>query len=367
MEVGTGSHPSSAGSGKGGGDREEAARGGGGGAAMRARVCARVRTPHGVGVLLLVGGAIVGAAVVAWRRRGDRKSAKNLDLRDKGEEKVLDGGVVENEQGKFDKSDESLSRENTEVEANGLDGEKTEELHEIQANVDVIVADELDSEPADKFVPNSSRECTEIIDDMGCGDIKKAGQNSMKGGFENEITPNATEDVENSDESTLTTISSPEIAHEDLKRHDDGTDQETTSTQITAIIQMAHQPHISDELKADKVTETATLNNVSEHEEEKPPAQDPATPVDSSTCSSLPSLLKTAQKKRPVSPGRNETGMKLGKDCGKGELSKGGAAQGVAMVTMNRRTASMAILAIIFALTIGVNIVVHLYSTLRAT
>jgi hypothetical protein len=72
MEAGS---PSSAGSTRGGGDREEAARVSGG--EMRARVCARVRTPQGVGVLLLVGGAIVGAAVVAWRHHSDRKNAKN--------------------------------------------------------------------------------------------------------------------------------------------------------------------------------------------------------------------------------------------------------------------------------------------------
>jgi hypothetical protein len=73
MEVG--SLPSSAGSRRGGGDREEEARGSGG--AMRDRVCARVRTPQGVGALLIVGGAIVGAAVFAWRRHCDRKKAKN--------------------------------------------------------------------------------------------------------------------------------------------------------------------------------------------------------------------------------------------------------------------------------------------------
>ncbi|KAM0831851.1 hypothetical protein ACQ4PT_065267 [Festuca glaucescens] len=94
MEVG--SPTSSAGSRRGGGDREEAARGSGG--AMRARVCARVRTPQGVGALLLVGGAIVGAAVFAWRRHCDRKKAKNHQ-RCKEEEKVPeDSGVVENEQ-----------------------------------------------------------------------------------------------------------------------------------------------------------------------------------------------------------------------------------------------------------------------------
>lgn len=61
------------GSGGGGGDlgvarevREEE-RGGGGGGMRKARVC--VRAPHGAGALLVVGGAVVGAAVFAWCRR----------------------------------------------------------------------------------------------------------------------------------------------------------------------------------------------------------------------------------------------------------------------------------------------------------
>ncbi|KAM0921773.1 hypothetical protein ACQ4PT_006699 [Festuca glaucescens] len=362
MEVG--SPTSSAGSRRGGGDREEAARGSGG--AMRARVCAHVRTPQGVGALLLVGGAIVGAAVVARRRRCDRKKAKNPQ-RGKEEEKVPeDSGVVENEQDKFDKSYENMRREDTEVEANGLDGEKSGELHEIQAKVDEIVADELGSEPVDNFDTNSSREHTEIIDDTGRGDVKKVDQDSSMSGVENEVTPNVTEDV-NSDESTLT-ISSPEIPKEKHNGHDDGADEEIASTQITTITQMtSHQPQISDEVKVENLIETVTVNNVSQLEEQKPPAQDPVVPVDSPSCSSLPNLLKTAQKKRPVNPGQNETGMKLGQDSGNGELSKGGAAQGVAMVTVNRRATSLAILAIIFAVTIGLNLVVRLHSTLQAT
>uniref|UniRef100_A0ACD5Y094 Uncharacterized protein n=1 Tax=Avena sativa TaxID=4498 RepID=A0ACD5Y094_AVESA len=360
MEVG--SPTSSAGSTRG--DREEAARGSDG--AMRARVCARVRTPHGVGALLLVGGAIVGAAVFAWRRHGERKNSKNHH-RGKEEEEVLDGGVVENEQSKFNKPDENLSREDTEVEANGLDGKKTEELHEIQAKVDEIVADELDSESADKFDPSSSRECTQSIDDMGHGDIKNDDQNSSKSGIESEITPNATQDVENSDERTLTN-SSQEIAHEEHNGHSVVSDEETTSTQIIPTIQMvAHQSLISEELKTDNITETATLHDVSKHEEQKPLAQEPVAPVNSPACSSLPSLLKPVQKKRPANPGQNETGMKLGQNRGKGELSKGGAEQGATMVTMNRRATSMAILAMIFAVTVGINLMVRLYSTLRAT
>lgn len=75
--------------GSGGGDlgvargaREEVERGGGGGGGggmRKARVC--VRAPHGAGALLVVGGAVVGAAVFAWcRRRGEgerKRGAKN--------------------------------------------------------------------------------------------------------------------------------------------------------------------------------------------------------------------------------------------------------------------------------------------------
>ncbi|VAI14226.1 unnamed protein product [Triticum turgidum subsp. durum] len=322
------------GSGRGRGDlctaqesREEVA---GRGGAMRTRVCARVGTPQGVGALLLVGGAIVGAAVVAWRRRGDGKGAKK-DRRGK-EEDVLDGGVVEKEQ-KSDQSDENLGREDRVVEADGLDGKEAEELHEIPEQVDEIVADELDSKPTDKFDPNASKERVEVVNDT------------------------ATEGVKNSDESALT-INIPEVAHEEHigQGHDD--DQETASTQMTA-----HQSQISEQLKVDTMTETATMENVSKHEEQKPPAQEPVAPIDSPTFPSLPALFKPAEKKRPANTGWNETRMKLVQDGG----SKKAAAKGVAVVTMDRRAASMAILAIIFAVTIGANLVVRLYSTLRAT
>ncbi|VAI14224.1 unnamed protein product [Triticum turgidum subsp. durum] len=323
------------GSGRGRGDlctaqesREEVA---GRGGAMRTRVCARVGTPQGVGALLLVGGAIVGAAVVAWRRRGDGKGAKK-DRRGK-EEDVLDGGVVEKEQQKSDQSDENLGREDRVVEADGLDGKEAEELHEIPEQVDEIVADELDSKPTDKFDPNASKERVEVVNDT------------------------ATEGVKNSDESALT-INIPEVAHEEHigQGHDD--DQETASTQMTA-----HQSQISEQLKVDTMTETATMENVSKHEEQKPPAQEPVAPIDSPTFPSLPALFKPAEKKRPANTGWNETRMKLVQDGG----SKKAAAKGVAVVTMDRRAASMAILAIIFAVTIGANLVVRLYSTLRAT
>ncbi|KAF7057388.1 hypothetical protein CFC21_064675 [Triticum aestivum] len=289
------------GSGRGRGDlctaqesREEVA---GRGGAMRTRVCARVGTPQGVGALLLVGGAIVGAAVVAWRRRGDGKGAKK-DRRGK-EEDVLDGGVVEKEQ-KSDQSDENLGREDRVVEADGLDGKEAEELHEIPEQVDEIVADELDSKPTDKFDPNASKERVEVVNDT------------------------ATEGVKNSDESALT-INIPEVAHEEHigQGHDD--DQETASTQMTA-----HQSQISEQLKVDTMTETATMENVSKHEEQKPPAQEPVAPIDSPTFPSLPALFKPAEKKRPANTGWNETRMKLVQDGG----SKKAAAKGVAVVTM---------------------------------
>uniref|UniRef100_A0A453JZY0 Uncharacterized protein n=1 Tax=Aegilops tauschii subsp. strangulata TaxID=200361 RepID=A0A453JZY0_AEGTS len=257
---------------------------------------------------------------------------------------------------KSDQSDENLSMEVREVEADGLDGKEAEELHEIQEQVDEIVADELDSEPTDNFDPNASKERAEIVNDTDSEDEKNPDQNSVNSCVENEIAPNATQGVKNSDESTLT-INSPEVAHEEHigQGHDD--DQETASTQMTA-----HQSQISEQLKVDTMTETATVENVSKHEEQKPPAQELVAPIDSPACPSLPALFKPAEKKRPANTGWNETGMKLGQDGG----SKKAAAKGVAVVTMDRRAASMAILAIIFAVTIGANVVMRLYSTLRA-
>ncbi|XP_024310235.1 uncharacterized protein LOC104584376 isoform X2 [Brachypodium distachyon] len=440
MEVGGSSAGSSTRSGEGDlcaaqeSREEEKARSGGG--AMRARVCARVRTPHGVGALLLVGGAIVGAAVVAWRRRGDGKGANHHQHREKQpakEEGFLDGGVVEDEQiqGKFDQSDENSSREDTE------DGKETHDLHENQEEEkkeEEINADKLDSKLVEKFDPNSSRGLAEIVTvdtvssafctNKESGDVNKADQNSRKNDIEEEVMPNAiegVESVENCDQSTLT-ISSLEIAREE---HNDGP-QETASTQATA-----PQLLISEEAKADTMAETAEVElaegtaieenvseheaaeaelskgttveenvseqeaaeeelakgttmeeNVSEHEEHKQAAEKPAVAavIDSSVISSPQYLLKSAEKKRPANPEWKESGMKLyqDQDCGNGELSKVGTKQGgVAVVTVDRRAASMAVLAIIlavtigvnaiFAVTIGVNIISCLYSHLRGT
>ncbi|XP_044392072.1 uncharacterized protein [Triticum aestivum] len=235
------------------------------------------------------------------------------------------------------------------------DGKEAEELH-VQEQVDEIVADELDSKPTDNFDPNASKERVEIVNDTDSEDVKNPDQNSVNSYVENEIAPNATEGVKNSDESAPT-INSLDVAHEEHigQGHDD--DQETASTQMTA-----HQSQISEQLKVDTMTETATVENVSKHEEQKPPAQEPVAPIDSPACPSLPALFKPAEKKRPANTGWNETRMKLGQDGG----SKKAAAKGVAVVTMDRRAASMTILAIIFAVTIGANIIMRLYSTLRA-
>ena len=52
--------------------------GGGGGGGMKFRV--RARAPHGVGALLLIGGAaVVGAAVLAWRRSRHGKTGAAVD------------------------------------------------------------------------------------------------------------------------------------------------------------------------------------------------------------------------------------------------------------------------------------------------
>uniref|UniRef100_J3NE18 Uncharacterized protein n=2 Tax=Oryza brachyantha TaxID=4533 RepID=J3NE18_ORYBR len=124
-----------------------------------------------------------------------------------------------------------------------------------------------------------------------------------------------------------------------------------------------------------KLAEEVMKENEFEQKEEKA-KQEPTEPVSSlaysSVPSSVPSLLKQTVNKRMVNPGWNETGMKLEQDSPYGELkdhelTKGGAAMGGAISTMVRRTDSMAILALMFAVTIGITIVMRLYVPLQAT
>ncbi|KAL6846918.1 hypothetical protein ACP4OV_022771 [Aristida adscensionis] len=251
MEGGGSSSSSSAGGGGGGvalraaqeprraaaaaAEQEEKA-GGGRSGAMKFRV----RAPHGVGALLLIGGAAaLGAAVVAWRharrgkdgRRGERQPAKA---------EALNGGATEDEKVRasaaqeIDLTDESLSPENTEAGSNGSGDDRTEESQQIHEDT-VIVADEPESERIENLDHKSTGEPTEISMHDVDGDMAEevavpVQQNDMAEEVE-QIHENAeivldeseSEPVDKSDHSStrnLTGISIHDVDNEHVEKSD---------------------------------------------------------------------------------------------------------------------------------------------------
>uniref|UniRef100_A0A0E0MNE3 Uncharacterized protein n=2 Tax=Oryza punctata TaxID=4537 RepID=A0A0E0MNE3_ORYPU len=279
--------------------REEEERGGGGGGMRKARVC--VRAPHGAGALLVVGGAIVGAAVFAWcRRRSDggegerKKGAKNHGEHPAKEEEALDGGVVEGEQDdaqRLHQIYQNLSRDNVEVGVNGSHGKATDELYQIQkddeivANGDKIVLSESVTEAVEKYDHNSVKDYAEIAADgmvneavetydhnserecakitahvMDTENVTEDDDNSGKNDAENERIDN--EGEENSAESTLS-LSSPDIALEEHDNHN-CVDQDTASTETTQTTEkVMHQEQVSEEVN---MAETAEVKPAEETE-----------------------------------------------------------------------------------------------------
>ncbi|KXG23664.1 uncharacterized protein LOC8066345 [Sorghum bicolor] len=143
---------------------------GGGGGGMKFRV--RARAPHGVGALLLIGGAaVVGAAVLAWRRSRHGKTGAAVDQPERrlpAKQEALDGGVVEDGkvQGaslvqKLDQSDENLSVGNTDNGSGRLDGNDSEESHQIHKD-DEITADQLESKHEERIDENSGTNPVEV-------------------------------------------------------------------------------------------------------------------------------------------------------------------------------------------------------------
>ncbi|KAJ1265672.1 hypothetical protein BS78_08G093900 [Paspalum vaginatum] len=407
-------------------------RGGG----MKFRVSARA--PHGVGALLLVGGAaVVGAAVLAWRasRRG-KKGAAERD-RQSAKDEVLDGGVVEDGkvQGgtlvqKLDQPNENLSAGNTETGSGRLDGKVAEESHQVHKDSE-ITADQLDSKPEEKIEQNPGRnpaakdkekvekndqnsstnhveitthdmdnEHVEEIDQVEridqnsrrnpetvmkemvtvcliSGNTEKVDEDSSKNAVEKEIAQKDNKDVEVSDQSRLS-IKSPGII---LNKQNDQSDgiQEAESMENTPTAQlMMHQEQLLDDMVTDTVAETeeekqgeGTMIDESELEQDEKKAL--AGLVELVSSPALSSLIKPTDKKEPEFIRCNETGMKIEQDHTNGELrqhgliSKGEAAQGGAIATMDRRSHALAILALIFALTIGITIIVRVYAPARTT
>ncbi|OEL33798.1 hypothetical protein BAE44_0005186 [Dichanthelium oligosanthes] len=440
---------------------------------MKFRVSARA--PHGVGALLLIGGAaVVGAAVLAWRRsrRGKKGAENHREHRQPAKDTVLDGGVVEDEkvQGgalvqKLGQPNENLSAGNTEIgfgrlvgkatekshqfhKNNEIDGKATEESHQIRMDNEIVV-DHLDSKPEEKIEQNSGRGPVEITDDMDkeyvgktdhnssrnhaeitthdmchdnehaekidhikridqnstsnpveiimqemvtvcllSGNIEKVDEDSIKNVIKKEIAQKDNKDVEAADQSKLS-INGPGIIFSKNNDESDGA-QEPESMENTPTAQlMMNQEQLLDEMVTDQeqllddmVTDTVTgteeekqgertITNESELEQDEKKALVGLVELVSSPAVS--SLVKSAEKKGPEFPILNETGMKIEQDYTDGELrehnliSKGGEMQGGAIATMDRRSPTLTILALIFAMTIGITIIVRLYAPTRAT
>ncbi|CAL4891763.1 unnamed protein product [Urochloa decumbens] len=397
------------------------------GGGMKFRVSARA--PHGVGAILLIGGAaVVGAAVLAWRsrsRRGKKAGEQQRESRQPAKGAVLGGGVVEDGKGvalvpKLDQSNEKFIAGNTEIGSGRVDGKATEESHQIHKDNE-IVANQLqyqDSKPEEKIDENSGRNPVDM-DDTDKEHVEEVDQNSSKNhvettthdmnssrnpvktlmqevvtvclvprnlevveedssknNIEKEIAQKDNKDVKASDQSKLS-INGPGIIFSKNNDESDGI-QEAESMENTPTAQlMMHQDQLLDDMVTDAVTETeeekqgeGTIRDESELEQDEKKALAGLIELVSSPAAS--SLVKPVEKKGPELPGLNETGMKIEQDYANGELrehgliNKGGV-QGGAIAIMDRRSPALAILALIFAMTIGITIIVRLYAPTRAT
>ncbi|CAN6361239.1 unnamed protein product, partial [Urochloa humidicola] len=232
--------------------------------------------------------------------------------------------------------------------------------------------------------------------------VEVVEEDSSKNNIEKEIAQKDNKDVKAPDQSKLS-INSPGIVFSKNSDDSDGI-QEAESMENTPTAQlMMQQDQLLDDMVTDTVTETEEekqgTDTVTETEEEKQGTdtvteteeekQGEETIRDESALEqdekkalaglielvsspAASSLVKPVEKKGPEISGLNETGMKIKQDYTNGELrahdlfSKGGL-QGGAIATMDRRSPALAILALIFAMTIGITIFVRLYAPSRAT
>uniref|UniRef100_K3Z639 Uncharacterized protein n=1 Tax=Setaria italica TaxID=4555 RepID=K3Z639_SETIT len=408
-------------------------KGGGAGGGMKFRVSARA--PHGVGALLLIGGAaVVGAAVLAWRRsrRGKKGAERQRDRQPawvdflqerrgfgwrscrgwEGEESLrsLMGTVVPGFF-PFQATEESHQiHKDNEIVADQLDSKREERTDQNSGRNPVEVnLDDKDKEHVQKIDQNSSRNHVDITTHDMCqtnehvekidhveridhdssrnpveimpevitvclvpGNVEKVDEDSSRNNIEKEIAQKDNKDVKASDESKLS-ISGPGIIFSKNNDESDGI-QEAESMENTPTAQlMMHQEQLLDDMVTD--TEEVkqgerTITDESELEQDEKKAL--AGLIELVSSPAVASLVKPAEKKGPEFPGLNETGMKIEQDYTNGELrehdliSKGGV-QGGAIATMDRRSPALAILALIFAMTIGITIIVRLYAPTRAT
>ncbi|KAF0889307.1 hypothetical protein E2562_022857 [Oryza meyeriana var. granulata] len=192
-------------------------------------------------------------------------------------------------------------------------------------------------------------------------DVKLAETAEVKLAEETETTPMAVTAQVKPAEETETTPKKAEVTPAE--------ETETAPMAETADMEPAEETETIPMVETAEVKlaeEKVMKENEFEQNEEKA-KEEPVELVSSLAYSSVPSLLKRTVKKRAVNPGWNETGMKLEQDCTNGELKEHELTKGGAILTMVRRTDSMAILALMFAVTIAITIVMRLYVPLQAT
>lgn len=177
-----------------------------------------------------------------------------------------------------------------------------------------------------------------------------------------------------SDQSKLS-ISRPGIIFSKNNDESDGV-QEAESMENTPTAQLMMHQELLDDMVTDNVTETeegrqAEKTIIEENELQQDETKALAGLVELVRSPAVSSLVKPAEKKGLEFQGLNEAGMKIEQDYANGELRKHdlinkGVQEG-GMATMDRRSPALAILALIFAMTIGITIIVRLYAPTRAT
>uniref|UniRef100_A0A804N5R9 Uncharacterized protein n=1 Tax=Zea mays TaxID=4577 RepID=A0A804N5R9_MAIZE len=276
-------------------ERKGAGAGGGGG--MKFRV--RARAPHGVGALLLIGGAaVVGAAVLAWRRSRHGNKGGSVDQPDrrlpayishlfraalkfvnfyKNEYKMgcivswalelkrtaclgsilcrkvegLDGGIVEDGkvQGgslvqKLSQSNEILSVGNTDIGSGRLDGNASEESHQIHKDGE-ITADQSESKHDGKIDENSGINPAEVqMHDQESKHEEKNDENSGSNPVEvhkHDLDKEHVEEVDQKSSSNHVEISAHDMCedneHVEKIDHVERIDQNSSRDPVKAIMQ----------------------------------------------------------------------------------------------------------------------------------
>lgn len=232
---------------------EKKGAGAGAGGGMKFRV--RARAPHGVGALLLIGGAaVVGAAVLAWRRSRHGNKGGSVDQPDRrlpAKVEGLDGGIVEDGkvQGgslvqKLSQSNEILSVGNTDIGSGRMDGNASEESHQVHKD-DEITADQSESKHDGKIDENSGINPVEVqMHDQESKHEEKNDENSGSNPVEvhkHDLDKEHVEEVDQKSSSNHVEISAHYMCedneHVEKIDHVERIDQNSSRNPVKAIMQ----------------------------------------------------------------------------------------------------------------------------------